>query len=380
MSLIFFKLMNFFYGLTFGISLLLALLLIDKAKTELASRRLFIYMISTAIVFLLMAINLSMPDLVPLWLKIIGGGTGFAALPALFFFYLLSLTGRDSKIYLLILVPFATQMLWHLIIYTQTQNYQRVSFVSGLMMVEPIYSWEIGFGLILMAIQLVFPVWGLSLIGQHQHSIQQRFSDIENIDLNWVKKLLWVILISLTVGVLLILSANFVALFEFSLAFVVLFTLVAIQVFYIGYYGISQTNLFTIADEIEPLNLSTLSKNVDKEELEKLKLYVVTSQIYKQNRLTIEQLSEACGLSVSTISSLINQGANVNFFDFINQYRVNEVIRQLQTPKNQQVSLINIALESGFNSKTSFNNVFKKLTGKTPSAYRNSILNLPENV
>ena len=74
------------------------------------------------------------------------------------------------------------------------------------------------------------------------------------------------------------------------------------------------------------------------------------------------------------LSEAINSGVGKNFNDFVNSYRVKEVEQMLQDGKQEQLSLLGIALECGFNSKATFNRVFKKMTGQSPSQYVSSLL------
>ena len=69
----------------------------------------------------------------------------------------------------------------------------------------------------------------------------------------------------------------------------------------------------------------------------------------------------------------INEGLQKNFTNFINEYRINAVIRHFENPDYNNITLLGIAYDCGFNSKTTFNRVFKKLTNKTPLEYKKSI-------
>jgi AraC-like DNA-binding protein len=66
---------------------------------------------------------------------------------------------------------------------------------------------------------------------------------------------------------------------------------------------------------------------------------------------------------------VLNEGFGVNFFQFINAYRVAEAQRLLASAQHQHLSMVGIAFEAGFSSKTTFNTTFKKLTGLTPSQF-----------
>jgi AraC-like DNA-binding protein len=70
-----------------------------------------------------------------------------------------------------------------------------------------------------------------------------------------------------------------------------------------------------------------------------------------------------------TISQIINQKENKNFYDFVNTYRFEEFKRLISLQKNQQYTLLSLAYDCGFSSKSSFNRYFKKATGQTPSEY-----------
>ena len=83
--------------------------------------------------------------------------------------------------------------------------------------------------------------------------------------------------------------------------------------------------------------------------------------------LTLAELAARLRTNTSLLSHVINTGCGQNFNDFVNRYRVAEAERKLQDPRLAHYSLVGIALECGFNSKSTFNRVFKKLTDRTPS-------------
>jgi AraC-like DNA-binding protein len=89
--------------------------------------------------------------------------------------------------------------------------------------------------------------------------------------------------------------------------------------------------------------------------------------------LTLSQLSKLAKINTGLLSKVINTGFNLNFNDFVNSYRVKEVIAKLEVKQHRTFTLLGIALESGFNSKATFNRAFKKHTGKTPVEYLNAL-------
>lgn len=98
---------------------------------------------------------------------------------------------------------------------------------------------------------------------------------------------------------------------------------------------------------------------------------VTTKALFRNNELTLATLAEQVGVSVHHLSETLNQYGGKNFNRFINEFRVAEVCEQLA--HNNDRNLIDLAMDAGFSSKSSFNAIFKKLTGKTPSVYRRQL-------
>jgi AraC-like DNA-binding protein len=92
---------------------------------------------------------------------------------------------------------------------------------------------------------------------------------------------------------------------------------------------------------------------------------------YLKPNLSLSDLSLMLGISSHNLSEIINTQLKKSFYDFINSYRIEEVIRLMKEDKNEAYSILSIAFDSGFNSKSSFNMIFKKLKGQTPSHFRN---------
>jgi AraC-like DNA-binding protein len=119
------------------------------------------------------------------------------------------------------------------------------------------------------------------------------------------------------------------------------------------------------------------SKNIDnifsKEQIEmaisKLNKMLDEEKVYLQPKLSLEQLGNELKLQPRYISSIIQSHYQQSFTHLINNYRVKEVLRKINDPQEKNKTLLALALESGFNSKSSFNQIFKEYTGKTPSSF-----------
>ena len=95
-----------------------------------------------------------------------------------------------------------------------------------------------------------------------------------------------------------------------------------------------------------------------------------TEEIYTDPDLTLPLLAERISWSANNLSQIINDSTHQNFYDFINNYRIKKVINDLQAAGKIQLSILEISMEAGFNSKATFNKVFKRITGTTPSQTR----------
>jgi AraC-like DNA-binding protein len=107
---------------------------------------------------------------------------------------------------------------------------------------------------------------------------------------------------------------------------------------------------------------------------EKLQKLMVQDKPYLDPDLKIASLAQQLDVSVHHLSQVINSdnaaGKGRNFYDFVNSYRIREVLAMFDDPGKDQENILNIAFDSGFTSKATFNRVFKKQTGKTPLEYR----------
>ena len=113
------------------------------------------------------------------------------------------------------------------------------------------------------------------------------------------------------------------------------------------------------------------------EDIEELKkaLYELleTRKPYLDESVSLGDLAGALNVSTKKLSELLNQHLDTSFYNLINQYRVNEVIARLAMPDADKYPLMGIAYECGFQSKASFNRIFKQKTGQSPSAYRKAM-------
>jgi putative ABC transport system permease protein len=123
-------------------------------------------------------------------------------------------------------------------------------------------------------------------------------------------------------------------------------------------------------DSSVQLTTPIIDRSDAKEKGRRLKEVVAANHLYEDAELTLTTLAAKLTISPHDLSRIINMGLEKNFSDLINEFRVREIVRKMQDPAYDQFTLLGIAYECGFNSKTTFNRVFKEMTGKTPLEYK----------
>jgi AraC-like DNA-binding protein len=216
---------------------------------------------------------------------------------------------------------------------------------------------------------------------KHQKNILLHPSSIENINLDWLKKIsiavsimgfFWVI------DILFQLSENY---FLFDLFTSSLNLLI---VLYISHFWSQQEEIYPYtASEKKDINTIIKESNTAEEKkkkilsdenLEKIKIELLVlmekEKPFLDSEISLVKLAKKINISAHLLSYVINNGCNENFFQFINGYRIKEAQKLILDSNMNHLSLLGIGFEVGFNSKTVFNTTFKKITGKTPSEFK----------
>ena len=220
---------------------------------------------------------------------------------------------------------------------------------------------------------IIYVVWSSLLLRNHKKNIRNQFSDIEYINLKWLQLLIYGIGV---IWILVIFTKNG----EY------IFTGVSIFVILIGFFGIQQKDIFSSKKSIiknievnsidkdkstkkEKYATSGLTNKVAEDHYKNLIQKITQKAYYKQNDLSLNDLASNLDIHPNYLSQIINEKEEMTFYDFINTFRVEEFKKLIQIPENKQFTLLALAYDCGFNSKSSFNRYFKKNTGKTPSQF-----------
>lgn len=217
-------------------------------------------------------------------------------------------------------------------------------------------------------------------IYQHEGHIKRLYSNLQQKSLRWISNFIY----SGAIIFCLCVAASFI---DIAWADRISNLLFGLLVYVLGYRAFGQAEIFSdlppevVAETVTPPEKSLVPKyeksglTIEKAQvlLTRLEKLFEVEQIYLQADLTLQQLADQLNTSSHQISQLLNQFKEKNFFDFVNGYRVTHFKQALANPANAHLSILAIALDSGFNSKATFNEVFKKMTGQTPSAFRKNL-------
>lgn len=225
----------------------------------------------------------------------------------------------------------------------------------------------------LRAQALIYWIISFRRLAKYRQTLKVYSADVTTTDLAWVQ---W-FLIAIAASIMLWIGTWLFHLSWLTDIAPLGYLMVAMAV---TYFAITQRELFPYSqkhrDEIQSLsNLSpdtATSLRLSEEELEKYKVRVedlmAQKKLFLDPELSLPRLAEEAGLSTHALSFLLNTGFGENFYAFVNRYRVEEA-KHLLITRVKTLSMLGIAYEAGFRSKTTFNNAFKKHTGLSPSQY-----------
>ncbi|HEY6912481.1 MAG TPA: helix-turn-helix domain-containing protein [Myxococcales bacterium] len=233
--------------------------------------------------------------------------------------------------------------------------------------------------LLVQAMGYLFASW--LALRRYARKMESYFSDLARIDLRWLKAMVlahaavWSIVVFS--GLLRIAGFAPAALQGFSNAIQVGSALV---VFATGYVSLWQPALFDKAQAArvsEPVRrlLPKYQRNrlddADAAELaRKVTAKMTDDELYRDGALTLQALADAVGATPHMVSQVLNLHLRKSFFVFVNSYRVEALMAALADPAQRQRGVLDLALEAGFNSKSTLNSFFKRHTGLTPSEFR----------
>lgn len=150
-------------------------------------------------------------------------------------------------------------------------------------------------------------------------------------------------------------------------------------IYWMGHVGIYKYGIYEERKQIRNYSIKNEAARIyekqKNEHIVAMEQLVVDQRMFLDANLTLEKVADALHISKSHLSRIINSELGTGFPDYVNALRVQEAKRYLTNPEFENYTLVAIGLEAGFNSKTTFNNSFKKITGCTPSEFKNKLPN-----
>lgn len=225
------------------------------------------------------------------------------------------------------------------------------------------------------------PVY-FSIILIKTYRLQQRIEFRSNeivLSLKWIRNLsLGVFVVYLITLVVTVLELMFRIDIHFRYDYYTL-TALTILIFYMGIMGSKQRNIFSNESISDNLNKAVKNKrtiylkynNMDKYE-KQLYILMDKEKVFIDPLISLSSLAEKMEIPCHILSLLLNEKINKKFNDFINEYRIEEFKKLISLPSNKKYNIMALAYDAGFNSKATFNRIFKTYTGITPAEFKMS--------
>lgn len=306
----------------------------------------------------------------------IGSTIGIPLLYGPLFYYFVYLLGdetRDLRLkHYLLLLPFflfysSMQFLLH-----SHSIIDRINLINTNFAEHKIFSILVALLPIVVAVFMFLTILEVRKINKR---IKDVYSKIDFKNLYWLNSFSYGILIAIVLVIILHLVEH---LLPFNIKYPV-FIFMTFWFSFMGYITLKQPEVkihikdldrISSEDTKQSYTKSSLNEDEAKVIIMKLKNLMENEKPYLNPDLNLNQLSTRLSVSIHNLSQVLNQFLNQNFYDFINSYRAEEFIRLMEEDKDKRYSILALSYEAGFNSKTAFYKIFKKIYNQTPSEFR----------
>jgi len=306
-----------------------------------------------------------------------------------FFLYIKSLTSDNFKCtpkHLLHFVPAILVLIMNIFLYSFLSHSEKIQLLSfkidntNKILEYYLYLHSSGYHFILTIQALFYNGLIIYIIYKHKKQMSSNFSNTNGITLNWMVTLL---IIFFTVSTIQEILGNIDKVFYDVHARVSYNTFYMLIVSFIGIGGVIQKEIYkkrfitTLPSFNDNENKneevkykgSSLNEDAKRKLVVKLRVYLEKEKPYLNNDLKLDDLSVALDTNRQYLSQIINETYNQNFFTLINNLRIEEAKKMFFNKKHKQLSIMGVANSVGFNSKSTFNTLFKKYTNLTPSQF-----------
>lgn len=305
------------------------------------------------------------------------GGFAYYLDAVLLYFYVKSLVFRDFTLKrrdALHLIPLGLFIIYMIVAFYSRPFAERLELIKGETFVYG--TSYIAMDFFCKSLRVAYCALSFLLILKYKDILKSTHSNIEKVDITWLK-LLVIGFLAVTIMEVALSVSKVVGLFKSHdlkffeyiglTGYYTLFILVTLLVFTSMRYFATFESVKQKDSHKKPVN----DKLLNPEFAEQIDKLMRTDKPYLLPDITLDMLAEKLSIPAKDLSMIINRHFNNNFYEFINNYRIEEARKVLEDPKNQHKTITDIYLEVGFNSKSVFNTFFKKTLGVTPSEYRN---------
>jgi len=357
---------------------ILAYILLTTRRLNKISNKFFALLLVTLSLLNLTSVLESSPQLDShLWVNYMPCFWATLIPPCIFFFlkYLIDANYQWQKRDYLFFLPFAIELSHRLYRFGRFLAGQLYSDAENMSYYFISNTYEV---IAVVATSIVI-IYGIIKLKEYEERLYQNYAEVKDKSLAWLR-------LTLIMGLVLAAVWGFVAITDYRyerqglydpLAMSLLLGL-SLLIYWIGYSMIIRQDLldtpvFAISEITTQSTVSNNELSIKTDEhFVRIKNLMTEKELFKNPNLNMSILSEATGLSNSYLSQIINQKDGQNFFDFVNGYRVEDVKIKMSDPSFEHYTILGLAQEAGFKSKSTFNAVFKKMTGKTPSEFKKS--------
>ena len=231
----------------------------------------------------------------------------------------------------------------------------------------PEYPFLVSFWLdvVILTFIISYQVYSFWLIQQHVKKHQESLWNASDLSLRWLIRILALF------SVFLLIVAFFSLTSEDDTGDIYIASSYSFILYSLSFYLITHLQASVAEkDQRKKYERSVLDRAMTADIKQKLENCIYTEKPYLNSELTMPLLAEQLKVSVHHLSQVINEQYGLNFSDFINQYRIEEMKIRLTNTRYHHLKIEQIAFDTGFNSKSTFQAAFKKFTGRTPSEYR----------
>lgn len=293
-------------------------------------------------------------------------------LPMYYFFVVTYLKyDLEKKILIYLKLPFIISFLIHAFLLIHTLLFTN-HFVISNEIKYAFYNFEEYFS-ILFTIYLIYRVFVLIKSYENEYFSSSKVT----IQTKWLKHLLYYGLLICLFWFVIISINHFtvVGVFKNNGKYF-LWISMSILIYWLGYLGVYHSNVFSQRQQIRTDNArnfnptSKIKPNLNTNRFEEIDNFIKKNKMYLNPTISLDVMADHFNLSKGYISQLVNEFANTNFSNYINHLRIKESKKMLLNEEYNNYTIVAIALEAGFNSKSTFYNAFKKDVGISPSEYK----------